>query len=148
MFFMLVKFFRKKKQQKSKIVPDNLHYLYYFRYSEVSLYYVEWFVISWMICTYYVECVLTTLNVMSLVEWLALLLNELKWFNENSSRKIPRKIVPGFFFPLKILKMMTVPSIRTLPTPLPPPFGPLAPLVKVPSVKIALHQILLWFSFL
>ena len=77
------------------------------------------YLLRWM-CFNYVECYEPCWMICTVVEWF-------ERFNEIFSWKIPRKIVPGFFFPLKIPKMNTVPSITPV---------------------LPLQQILLCFSFL
>ena len=88
---------------------NDLYYAEWFVLTTLNdLYYVERFVLCWMIrttlndlyllrwmiCTYHVECVLNTLNNLSLVEWLALLLNDLSVsFRKTSLEDCPQNFL-------------------------------------------------------
>ena len=78
------------------------------------------YLLRWM-CFNYGECYEPCWMICTVVEWF-------ERFNDIFSWKISRKIVPGFFFPLKIPKMNTVPSI----TPPPPLFATNTALLFLP----------------
>ena len=85
-----------------------------------DLYCVEWFVLSWIICTYNEKCFWLRWNICTVVEWF-------EPFNKISSRKISPVRLSGTFSRMKILTMNIAPYKNSHK--------------KIPPVRIVLQQI-------